>query len=66
MKFKVAVVGGAGHIGLPFSCFISNKGIETVIIDVHEENMNKITKKVPPFLEKDLKRNCTRLLIPEW
>ena len=30
MKFKVAVVGGAGHIGLPLSCFIQNKGIQTI------------------------------------
>ena len=62
MKFKVAVVGGAGHIGLPFSCFISNKGIETVIIDVHEENMNKITNKVPPFIEKDLQEELNKAI----
>ena len=41
MSFKVAVVGGAGHIGLPFSCFIANKGIETVIIDIDEDNIQK-------------------------
>ena len=28
MKYKVAVVGGGGHIGLPLSCYIQNKNVK--------------------------------------
>jgi len=57
MKFKVAVIGGAGHIGLPMSCFIQNKGIETLIIDKNEEALDLIKHSIPPFREKDFKKN---------
>ena len=58
MKFKVAVVGGAGHIGLPLSCFIQNKGIQT-IIDKNEEALSLIKHSIPPFTEKDFQSNLT-------
>ena len=54
MKYKVAVVGGAGHIGLPLSCYIQNVGIDTSIIDTNEENIDKINSSTPPFLEYEL------------
>ncbi|MDC3046630.1 nucleotide sugar dehydrogenase, partial [Acidimicrobiaceae bacterium] len=59
MKFKVAVVGGAGHIGLPLSCFIQNKGIQTIIIDKNEEALSLINQSIPPFTEKDFQSNLT-------
>ena len=49
MKYKVAVVGGAGHIGLPLSCYIQNVGIDTSIIDTNEENIDKINSSIPLF-----------------
>jgi len=54
MKYKVAVVGGAGHIGLPLSCYIQNAGIDSIIIDTNKENIDKINSSIPPFLEHDL------------
>ena len=62
MSFKVAVVGGAGHIGLPFSCFIANKGIETVIIDIDEDNIKKISNKTPPFFEDEIENQLSRAI----
>jgi UDP-N-acetyl-D-mannosaminuronic acid dehydrogenase len=55
-KFKVAVVGGAGHIGLPLSCFISSKGYEVLIVDINEKTLNKIKNNEPPFFEEDLQK----------
>lgn len=54
MKNTVAIIGGAGHIGLPLSCLISNKGIETIIIDNNDESIEKIQNKITPFHEKGL------------
>ena len=52
MKFKVAVVGGAGHIGLPLSCFIQNKGIQTIIIDKNEKALSLIKQSILHLLKK--------------
>ena len=41
-KYKVAVVGGAGHIGLPLSCFISSHNNDVLIVDKDDGNLNKI------------------------
>ena len=54
MKNKVGVVGGAGHIGLPFSCYIQNKGIDTLIIDTNNDILELIKNKITPFIEYDL------------
>ena len=57
MKFKVAIVGGAGHIGLPMSCFIQNKGIDTLIVDKNEEALRLVKDSIPPFKEENFKVN---------
>lgn len=54
---KIAVVGGAGHIGLPFSCLLQNKGFFVTIIDTNQDSLSKIKKNNPPFLEEGLEKN---------
>jgi len=49
---KVAVVGGAGHIGLPLSLVIAESGLETIVIDINEEKINSIRNGKFPFLER--------------
>ena len=44
MKNTISIIGGAGHIGLPLSCLISNQGIPTIIIDNNEVSIEKIQK----------------------
>jgi len=53
-KYKVAVVGGAGHIGLPLSCFISSHQNSVLIVDTDNNSLNKIGKNIPPFKEEGL------------
>jgi UDP-N-acetyl-D-mannosaminuronic acid dehydrogenase len=54
---KIAVVGGAGHIGLPFSCLLQNKGFFVTIIDTNENSLSIIKSKRAPFLEEGLEKN---------
>lgn len=54
---KIAVVGGAGHIGLPFSCLLQNNGFFVTIIDTNEDSLSKIKNKKAPFLEEGLETN---------
>ena len=57
MKYKVAVVGGGGHIGLPLSCYIQNKNVETLIIDKNKEVLSKISNSTTPFKELNLDKS---------
>ena len=49
---KVAVVGGAGHVGLPLSLVIAESGLETIVIDINEEKINSIRNGEFPFVER--------------
>ncbi len=61
-SIKIAVVGGAGHIGLPFSCLLQNNGFLVTIIDTNEDSLSKIKNKKPPFLEEGLEQNIKEAL----
>ena len=59
---KVSVVGGAGHIGLPLSCFLQNKGCQVTVIDNNLKKLNLIKKNVLTFYEKGLEENLKTAL----
>lgn len=62
MKTKVAIIGGAGHIGLPLSLTLSLKGFDVLIIDQNLAAINKIKKLIPPFEEINLKKNLKKVI----
>jgi UDP-N-acetyl-D-mannosaminuronic acid dehydrogenase len=47
----VVVVGGAGHVGLPFSLKLAEAGLTVGIFDVSEESLARIGRGEMPFLE---------------
>ena len=59
---KVSVIGGAGHIGLPFSCFMQNNGFEVVVIDNNIKSLNLLKQNILTFYEKDLEINLKQAL----
>lgn len=62
---NIAVIGGAGHIGLPLSLLLADKGYSIKIIDKDKSRIDQIKKgKFPfkedgglPLLQKILKKN---------
>lgn len=62
MKTKVAVIGGAGHIGLPLSLALSLKGFDVLIVDRNKIALNKIKKLITPFEEINLKENLKKVI----
>jgi UDP-N-acetyl-D-mannosaminuronic acid dehydrogenase len=50
-KYDLCIIGGAGHVGLPFGVAFANSGIKTVLLDVNKEALEKIQKGVFPFEE---------------
>jgi len=49
--YRIAVIGGAGHVGLPLSLLLADIGHEVLIIDINEKIMSDIRKGTFPFLE---------------
>lgn len=49
--YDVAVVGGAGHVGLPLSLVLADRGYRTLIYDVDKQAVEKIRSGVMPFME---------------
>ena len=50
----VSVVGGAGHIGLPLSCYIASKGHKVTIVDTNEDVLKNLKNDNLPFSEVNL------------
>ena len=53
-KKSVSIIGGGGHIGLPLSCFIQNKGFNVSIVDNNEQIINLINNGKTSFYEDKL------------
>ncbi len=51
-KLNIAVVGGAGHVGLPLSLLLQYKGFQTTVIDIDAEKIERIKQGEFPFMEK--------------
>ena len=50
MNKKVAVLGGAGHIGFPLSLAFAKSGFDVTIVDP-SDNVDKIKNRISPYLE---------------
>jgi UDP-N-acetyl-D-mannosaminuronic acid dehydrogenase len=48
---SVAIIGGAGHVGLPLAISFANAGLKTVIYDLNSDAVEKIATGVFPFKE---------------
>ena len=52
MKADIAIVGGAGHIGLPLGILLANKKKKVILYDKDKKNINKINNCRMPFMEE--------------
>ena len=62
IKRNISIIGGAGHVGLPLGLIFSSKGYNVSLIDKNNENIKKINKGIPPFLEDGAKKLLKRML----
>ena len=52
--YDVAVVGGAGHVGLPLAAAFSSRGLRVVVFDIDHDAVRRVSSGVPPFHEAGL------------
>ena len=50
-QYDLCVVGGAGHVGLPFALVFAKKGLHVAIYDISQAALDTIEKGVVPFIE---------------
>ncbi len=51
-KYDICVVGGAGHIGLPFALVFAEIGLNVAIYDISQPALDTIGKGIVPFMEE--------------
>jgi len=51
-KCDVAVVGGAGHVGVPLSLVLADRGLRTLIYDINEAAIKELQAGRLPFIEE--------------
>ena len=51
-QYDVCVIGGCGHVGLPLSIALADKGQNVVIYDINEESIDSVNSGMMPFMEK--------------
>jgi len=61
-SYDVCVIGGAGHVGLPFALVCADSGLRTVIYDKDSEKVRQIRSGVMPFAEEGADEVLRRVL----
>jgi UDP-N-acetyl-D-mannosaminuronic acid dehydrogenase len=51
-KYDLCVIGGAGHIGLPFALVFAHKGLNVAIYDINKTAIRMIREGKVPFMEE--------------
>lgn len=51
-NYNVAVVGGAGHVGIPLSLVLADRGLRTLIYDINREALEELKAGRLPFIEE--------------
>jgi UDP-N-acetyl-D-mannosaminuronic acid dehydrogenase len=59
---NVVVVGGCGHVGLPFGMVLADRGMNVVLLDVDEAKVEYINRGNMPFREAGAEELLPRLI----
>src|SRR5205823_3052182 len=51
-EYNVAVVGGAGHVGIPLSLVLADSGLRTLVYDVNRTALAELAAGRLPFIEE--------------
>jgi UDP-N-acetyl-D-mannosaminuronic acid dehydrogenase len=59
---NVVVVGGCGHVGLPFGMVLADHGMQVVLLDIDQAKVASINEGKMPFLEAGAEALLPRLI----
>lgn len=61
-EYDVCVIGGAGHVGLPLAAAFAEKGQRTLIYDINEAVLKRISAGEVPFMEDGMEELLPNVL----
>lgn len=59
--FKIVIVGGCGHVGLPLSVVLANSGNRVVAFDISSDAVNSVNNSIPLFYEPGLSESLEKV-----
>lgn len=62
LKYDVAVVGGAGHVGVPLSLVLAARGLRTLILDRNPAALDSLRAGRLPFIETEGEKLLRKVL----
>lgn len=51
MKYDICIIGGCGHVGLPFGIALADAGQRVVLYDINKVAIDKVNNAELPFME---------------
>ena len=48
---KIVIIGGCGHVGLPFGMVLASRGFDVTLLDLDEPKVNLVNRGIMPFRE---------------
>jgi len=51
VKYEVCIIGGCGHVGLPFGMALAGEGKQTVLYDINQKSIAMVNRGEMPFKE---------------
>lgn len=48
---KIVIIGGCGHVGLPFGMVLASRGFDVTLLDLDEQKVNVVNRGIMPFRE---------------
>ena len=51
MKYDVCIIGGCGHVGLPFGMALADKGKQVALYDINQKSIDVVNQGKMPFKE---------------
>ena len=61
-KYDLCVIGGAGHVGLPFALVFADHNLNVAIYDINKSALEKIGQGVVPFMEEGANELLNKVL----
>ncbi|MBI3632744.1 MAG: nucleotide sugar dehydrogenase [Candidatus Vogelbacteria bacterium] len=61
-KYDLCIIGGCGHVGLPLGLAFADRGQRVVLYDINQDAVDKINKKMLPFLEEGAPEILTKVV----
>ncbi len=59
---RVAIIGGGGHVGLPFGLALCDRGHHVTLIDTNAETLETLRRGTMPFFERGAEELLPRVL----